>query len=402
MMGLTMENQILSKINAEEVGSLIQELVRIPTQNPPGMEKSGAEFVVQKLRQWGIQADLIPEPYESRPQAWGQVAGLGERPTLVLNGHIDIVPEGDATQWDFPPFEGKIVNGRVYGRGASDMKGGLAAMMITAKILNEIKDQLRGKLVLQFAIGEETGEPGTKLLLLNRGLRGDYGIVLEPTGLRVATAEKGLAWFRVTLQGRPVHGSVAEQGINAIEKAVKFANEIMNYNSEISGRIHQLVGNAKCSITMINAGTKENVIPESCSIILDRRINPDETVGSVENEIRSILDQLASEDPDFKYALQRTMVYESAEVPTDAFLAQVVRKYAARVAGIPEEPYGTLFSTDVRNFINDANVEAVTFGPGEPNQPHTFNESIEIDEVAKCIKILLLTANELLVEKTQG
>lgn len=394
-----MENQMLSKINAEEIGVLIRELVRIPTKNPPGMEKSGAEFIVQRLRQWGIQADLVPEPYKDRPQVWAQVAGSGGGPTLVLNGHIDVVPEGDTTQWKFPPFEGRIVNGRLYGRGSSDMKGGLTAMMITARILNEIKDQLRGKLLLQFAIGEETGEPGTKHLLLNRGLGGDYGIVLEPTGLRVATAEKGLAWFRVTLQGRPVHGSVAEQGINAIEKAMKFANEIMKYNREISQRTHHLVGNAKCSITMINGGTKENVIPESCSLVLDRRINPEESVDKVENEIRSILNRLASENSDFKYALQRTMVYESTEIPPDAFLARVVRKHAARVAGISKDPYGTPFSTDVRNFVNDANTEAITFGPGEPNQPHTFNENIRIDDVVRCINILLLTANELLMQE---
>jgi succinyl-diaminopimelate desuccinylase len=323
------------------------------TQNPPGDEKAGAEFIVQRLGQWGIQAELIPEPYENRPQVCGQVVGSHEGPTLVLNGHIDVVPPGDVTQWDIPPFKGEIINGRVHGRGASDMKGALAAMMVTAKIVNEMKDQLAGKMLLQFVIGEEKGEPGTKHLLINRGLRGDYGIVLEPTGLRVATAEKGLAWFRITLQGRPVHGSVAEQGINAIEKAMKFANEIVNYNSKISRRKHQLVGNPKCSITIIHGGTKENVIPESCTVALDRRINPDESVEEVENEIRSILDRLASEDADFNYVLQRTMVFESAEVPVDSFLAKVVRKHAAGVTGIPQEPYGTLFSSDVRNFIND-------------------------------------------------
>ncbi len=397
-----MEDQMLSKIDPEEVGALIGDLVRIPTQNPPGLEKACAEFIVQKLRGWGIKADLIPEPYEDRPQAWAEVGGSGQGPVLVLNGHIDVVPEGDTSQWEFPPFEGKIANGRVYGRGTSDMKGGLAAMMIVARILNEMRDNLRGKLLLHFAIGEETGEPGTKHLLLNRGLRGNYGIVLEPTGLRVATAEKGLAWFRVTLRGRPVHGSVAEQGINAIEKAMKCAGEITKYNEEVSRRIHSLVGNAKCSITMIKGGTKENVIPESCSMSLDRRINPNESADEVENEIRSILDRLASQDRDFKYTLQRTMVYEPAEISPDAFLARVVRKHAVRVAGIPEEPCGTPFSTDVRNFINDANVEAITFGPGEPNQPHTFNESVEIDQVVRCIKVLLLTAGELLGEKAQG
>lgn len=395
-----MEKHMFSRINVEEVAVLIQELVRIPTQNPPGNEKLGAEFIVQRLRQWGIYADLIPEPYEDRPQAYAQVNGSGEGPILVLNGHIDVVPEGDLTQWDFPPFEGKIVGGRVYGRGTSDMKGGLAAMMITARILNEMKDQMRGRLLLQFAIGEEEGEPATKHLLLHKGLKGDYGIVLEPTGLKVATAEKGTAWFRVTFQGQPAHASVAELGINAIEKAVKFAEDIIKYNNEISQRKHNLLGNAKCSITMINGGTKDNVIPESCSMILDRRMIPEETVRGVEYEIQSILNRLASEDSNFEYKLDRTMVFEPAEIPINSFLAQVMRKHAARIAGVPEEPYGTLFGTDVRNFINDAKIEAITFGPGEVNQPHTFNESVEISEVVNCIKILLLTANELLMYKT--
>jgi len=390
-----MENEILARVNAQEVATLIQELVQIPTRNPPGLEKVGAEFICQRLQQWGIQAALVPEPYEDRPQVWGRVDGGAKEPTLVLNGHMDVVPEGDVTQWTYPPFEGRIANGRVYGRGSSDMKGGLAAMMTTARILNEIRERLRGTLILQFAVGEETAEPGTKRLLLSQGLRGDYGIVLEPTALRVATAEKGLAWFRVTLQGRPVHGSVAEQGINAIDKAMRFISEIKSYNQRISQRAHPLVGCAKCSVTMIQGGTKENVIPESCWVILDRRINPEEQVDTVEDEIRSILGGLASEDHDFRYNLERTTVYDSAEIPTDAFLARVVRKHAARIGGISQEPYGTLFSTDVRNLINDAGMEAITFGPGEPNQPHTFNESIAIDDVVTCIKVLLLTAQEL-------
>lgn len=385
-----------AEINAEEVGTLIQDLIRIPTQNPPGMEKPCSEFIVQKLTDWGIQADLIPEPYPDRPQALGQILGREDGPTLVLNGHIDVVPEGDTSQWQFPPFEGKIHQGRVYGRGASDMKGGLAAMMMTAKILNDSKDRLHGKIILQFVIGEETGDPGTKHLLLNCGLGGDYGIVLEPTGLKVATAEKGLVWFRIHILGLPVHASVAEQGVNAIENAKTVIDKIQKYQLNLSQKNHPLVGEAKCSITMIEGGTKENVIPESCSMTLDRRMNPDEPVDQVEDEIRSILDQIASEDPDFHYSLERMMVYEAAEVPSDTYLAQVVRKHAAQVTNVSQEPYGTAFSTDVRNFINDAHMEAITFGPGEPNQPHTFNESIEIEQVVNCIKVLLHTANDLL------
>jgi len=389
-----MINELL-EINSHEVSSLIKELVQIPTQNPPGLERTCSEFIVEKLSSWNIQADLIPEPYPNRPQAFGQIQGGEDGPTLILNGHMDVVPEGDPARWKYPPYEGKIDDGFIFGRGACDMKGGLAAMMITAKRLNKVKDRMHGKLILQFAIGEETGEPGTKHLLLDSGLRGDYGIVLEPTALQIATAEKGLAWFRIRIEGRPVHASVAEQGINAIEKAGVVITEIQKYNTELSQRVHPLVGPAKCSITMIEGGTKENVIAESCSLVLDRRLNPDEPIDQVKTEIRSILDGIASQDPDFKYSLDPIMLYESAEIPPDSHLAQVVRKHARQVANVAMEPYGTRFSTDVRNFINDARMEAITFGPGETNVAHTLDEYIEIDQVVKCIKILLLTSCEL-------
>jgi succinyl-diaminopimelate desuccinylase len=269
--------------------------------------------------------------------------------------------------------------------------------MVTAKVLKEMQDQFRGKLILQFVIGEEEGEPGTKHLLLVKGCKGNYGIVLEPTGLRVATVAKGCIWLDVTFQGRPAHGSVAEQGINAIDKAIKFSREIMKYNKRISKRTHHLVGNSKCSITMIRGGEKDNVIPGSCSMVLDRRMIPKESADGVEDEVRLILNDLALNDSDLKYKLERRMVFEPAEVPPNAILAKIVRKHAARIAGVSEEPYGTPFGSDVRNFVNDASIEAVTFGPGEPNQAHTFNESIKIDDVVSCVKILLLTVGELLI-----
>jgi len=149
-------------------------------------------------------------------------------------------------------------------------------------------------------------------------------------------------------------------------------------------------------MTMISAGTKENVVPESCALILDRRFNPEETPEGVEGEIKGILDQLVSEDPDFKYRLERIVVYEPAEIPIDSFLPTVLRKYASQISGVSTEPFGMLASTDVRNFINDARIPAVNFGPGDLQNPHTFNESIEIRQIADCMKILLSAMTELL------
>jgi succinyl-diaminopimelate desuccinylase len=116
----------------------------------------------------------------------------------------------------------------------------------------------------------------------------------------VATAEKGLAWFRITLLGKPAHASVAEQGINAIEKAIKLGGRLLEYDKKLRTLVHQLLGSRRCTMTMMNAGTKENTVPESCSLILDRRFNPEGTVDQVENELKELLDQLTLEDSNFK------------------------------------------------------------------------------------------------------
>jgi succinyl-diaminopimelate desuccinylase len=390
-----MNEKILEAIDADLLVQITQELVRIPTPNPPGNEKSCAEHICKRLTEWGVKVELISEPYPHRPQVVAVVNGKEAGRTLILNGHMDVVPEGSRSHWDDDPYGGVVKGERIFGRGSGDMKGGLAVMMVLAKILQD-KGLPRGKVVFQFVVGEETGEPGTKDLLTRRGIRGDYGIVLEPTSLRVATAEKGLAWFRITLAGRPAHASVADQGINAIEKAVKLGEKLLEYDKTLRTRTHPLLGSPKCTMTMIHAGTKENVVAESCSLILDRRFNPEETPDSVEREIEEILNQLASEDPDFNYQLERTMVYEAAEIPVDSRMAEILRKVAAQVSGASIEPFGMLASTDVRNFIKDAGIPAVNFGPGDLKQPHTFNESIEIQQIQDCARILLLALTELL------
>jgi succinyl-diaminopimelate desuccinylase len=391
----TMKVNFVEDIYLDHLIRMTQELIRIPTQNPPGNEKDCAEFVHKTLTEWGVNTELIFEPYPYRPQVVAMVNGNESGRTLILNGHMDVVPEGSRDRWEDDPYGGAIKEGKIYGRGSSDMKGGLAVMMILAKLLHE-KGFPRGRVLFQFVVGEETGEPGTKDLLIKRRIRGDYGIVLEPTSLRVATAEKGLIWFRVTLAGRPAHASIAEQGINPIEKMLKLGERLVEYDTKLRTYTHPFLGSRKCSMTMINAGTKENVISESCTLVLDRRFNPEETLEGVEREVRGILDQLASEDQDFKYQLERMAVFEPAEIPIDSFLATVLRKYSSQISDVPIEPFGTLASTDVRNFINDAGIPAVTFGPGDPQDPHTFNEKVEIRQLVDCTKILVFAMREIL------
>lgn len=388
------ESDVFGLIEEDVVVDVLRGLVRCPSQNPPGNERVAAEYIFETMRSWGFEPRYVYEPEPGRPSVAVVYKGSVGEPRLVLNGHIDVVPEGDLGGWSVPPFEGVVRDGKVYGRGACDMKGGVASAMVAAKAIKDSGVELRGDLVLQFAMGEETGEAGTRSML-EEGFGGDWGIVLEPSGLVVMTAVKGLAWYHFDVEGRPTHGSRPHQGINAIDKASRLIGALQSYNEELGERVHPLCGRSLCSVTMIRAGTKENVIPESCWLAVDRRMIPGETAEQVDGEIDAIVRGLGEEDPDFKCEWRRVMLYESAEIPIDHEIAEVVRRNTGEVTGFIHGPAGTVASTDQRNFIIDAGIPAITWGPGW-GKSHEQDEYVEIDQVMDCAKILVLTILDLL------
>jgi succinyl-diaminopimelate desuccinylase len=385
---------LLKLVRGDEVIEVLQELIRRPSQNPPGNEKIMAEYIHKTMKNWGFHPQYVYKPEPDRPSVAVVHKGAEGKPSLVLNGHIDVVPEGDLKGWSVPPFKGIVKEGKIYGRGACDMKAGIAAAMIATKIIKESGIKLRGNLVLHFAMGEETGEAGTKSLL-SAGFGGDWGIVLEPTGLQVMTAEKGLAWYHFNVKGKPTHSSRPNHGINAIYVGAELISAIREYHKEIQKRQHLLCGRDTCSVTMIRAGTKENIIPESCCLSIDRRIVPGETINQVDKEIETIIRSLKEKIPDFECEFERVMFYEAAEIPVNHYIAQVLRKKTKEVTGVIPEPAGTLFSTDQRVFINDAGIPAITWGPGK-GKAHELDESVEISQIVDCVKILVLTILDLL------
>jgi len=394
---LNESGRILSTIEEGDAVRLLRKLVQIPSRNPPGEEQELAQYVTAWLKEKGVDATLVPEPYAHRPQVVATIRGDEGRPTLVLNGHLDVVPLGEVERWSVDPFGGEVKAGRLYGRGSCDMKGGLTAMMLAAKAITESGHRSRGNLLLHFAVGEETSEPGTKTLLLDKGYTGDWGIVLEPTNLKVVTAEKGLLWIDVEIQGKPAHASTPELGINPIEKAADFITRLRAYREKIRETQHPLLGGAVCSVTMIEAGIKENVVPGSCKVTLDRRLLPGEDLDEVEAEIQTILSQIKQQDETFEGTISRRGEgFDAAEIPVDSYIAQVVKEAVKKVTGTILQPSGAAYGTDARNFINDAQIPTVVFGPGDPAAAHTYDESIAISQVVACSKILALTSLTLL------
>ena len=388
----------MSATHRDDLASLLAALVDISTENPPGEERACAEFVVEWFEQRDIDAELVGDPFEDRPQAAARI-GDGE-PTLVLNGHLDVVPASDPDAWTHDPYGGDIEDGRLYGRGSADMKAGIAvAMLVAADLQGEIESgTLDGSLVVHGAIGEETGDPGTKRLL-ECGWGGDYGIVLEPTDFRVATSAKGLAWYDLRATGESTHASQPDRATNAIDAARHLGDAVDEYDADLRTREDDLVGPAYATVTQFaaGAGTNRAVIPDEARITVDRRILPNESVDDVDREIAALVERVAAEcDVRVDWERDETGTYEAASVPVDSPLAETVREHAVAVADAPTDPWGIRASTDVRNFVNDAGIDAVTWGPGKLEQAHTVDEYIELEDAQRGVEVMKQVARDLL------
>lgn len=361
--------------DVDDLTSLLRELIARESENPPGNEAACARFVKSWLAERGVDATLVAEPHPDRPQV---AASVGEgTPTVVLNAHLDVVPASDPDQWTADPYEGVVADEKVYGRGAADTKAGLAlAMTVASELREELVDgDLGGSLVLHAPIGEETGDPGTKTLL-EKGYTGDYGVVLEPTGFRVATSTKGVGTYRLTVRGESSHASRPDQGRNPIEGAHRLLKSIEEYDENLRTKREPVLGPAYATVTEFVSGADSNlaVIPNEASLLLDRRLLPEEEIEAVDREIDDIVN--GASDDHFEVTWKRVQYYRSASVPADSPIAEVFRETAAERAGIDRNPWGLEAATDMRNFVHDADIPAITWGPGHLSQAHTVDEYV--------------------------
>lgn len=380
-----------------ELTEFASNLVAIPTENLPGDERPCAEFVVEWFEARGVDATLVETPSAERAQAVAEVGDADEGPTLVLNGHTDVVPAGDRDQWSHDPFAGTVEDGRLYGRGSADMKTGLAVAMLAVRDLAGEVEQgdLDGSLVFHAAMGEETGEPGTRSLI-EAGYDGDYAVVLEPTDFRVGTSAKGVATYRVGVDGSASHASRPDQGVNAIDEARAVLAALDEYDDRVREQEDPLVGRAYATVTEFEAGTDSNmaVLADRAEFLLDRRILPEEDFESVEAEIEAVLAEVERE-AGIETDLALVQYYASAGIPADHRLASTFRDRSVELADAPDEPWGLEAATDAREFVA-AGIPAIIWGPGELAQAHTADEHIELEDAALGLEILKEAARRLL------
>ncbi|MCB0193640.1 MAG: M20 family metallopeptidase [Anaerolineae bacterium] len=392
---MTINKQTLIEALSEElIVELTSQLVAIPTPNPPGQEKACAEFIKTTLESWGIETEWVLEPDPERPQVVAWQRGTGSGPTVIINAHMDTVGAGRREDWQFPPFQVTRQNGRLYGRGACDMKGSMAINMVIMKTLHEAGITLPGTLMLQAAMGEEMDEPGTRTLL-QQGYTGDYAIVLEPTDLRIGPASRGVAWHKVTLTGPGVHcGLAAPDASDVMIQFARIATDLAEYHRRIAAQTHPLSPSPSCRITDVHAGEAHNSIVGRCEFIIDRRMLPGESYQQVTAELQAILAQ--HQHPHIETQVEFIEWNEPVETSLDSPLIARLKDNLKSVGGIEPEIWGPPYGSDVRNFLYDAAIPAVNFGAGDYRVCHQPNEFVEVADLITCARVVLGTVIDLL------
>ncbi len=388
--------ELIHSLPEDLILNLTARLVEIPTRNPPGEEKPAAELIRDRLDAWGVETEFIQEPDPDRPQVVAWVRGSGGGPTVILNGHIDTVGEGDREQWNFPPFELTQHDGRLYGLGACDMKSSLALAMAIVKTLHEADLDLPGTLMFQAVMGEEMDEDGTRTLL-KKGYTGDYAIDLEPTDLRIGPATRGVAWHRITLTGPSMHCGLASPDTpDLLFGFSRLVDALEDYHNEISGRTHNLIPSPGCRVTDVKAGGVHNDLVGRVEFTIDRRMIPGETRQGVEEELLTILDAWSSASPAFEFQLEFLDWNEPTEAPLDSPLISALQDSSRDIRGEPAEIWGPPYGSDVRVFIYDEGIPAVNFGPGDFRVCHKPDEFVPLEDVMECGRIVMGAVLDLL------
>ncbi|TCO52020.1 acetylornithine deacetylase [Kribbella antiqua] len=385
------EQSVLDRIDEDLLVRVTSELLQATGQNPPGEEAATVAVLAAAGRELGLDVALSAvEP--DRDNVSITLAG-GNDPGLLILGHTDVVPIGDG--WTTDPFGGVVQDGRIYGRGASDMKGGLAAALVALAALRGTG--LSGAVELAAVVDEEETGKGIRAYVADSPGRFAGCLTAEPTDLQTIIAARGDSYLRVAVHGRACHAGNPADGANAIYGAAAVVAEIERLHAELAATPHPLLGPATWSVGQINGGTGGSIVPAECVVVADRRLLPGESPADVLDDLRSRVAGLKLEDRGLTVDLDMPMEMPAFSTPADAELVRVVE--AARVdAGGPDVPLsGWTAACDGGYVARDLDVPVVVLGPGSvTTQAHRADESVSIAELTTAARAYALTALRLL------
>jgi len=382
-----------ASINPEEVVELARALVRLPSENPPGNEELVARVLGEFLSTAGLDV-AYREVFPGRPNLIATLHGNAAGPVLLYTGHTDTMPVSGV--WAEDPHSGAIRDGRLWGRGAVDMKGGLAAMAVAAASLRRSGIPLRGSLLFAAVIDEEKGGAGTRQLVRD-GVHADWAVISEPTNNVPVIVSNGQLDFEVILQGRSGHASSPAAGHNAIYDAmdlVRALRELMA--NEFPVRDYPLVGPPSLSVGTIEGGIQTSVIPDRCRVTVDRRVVPSETTAGAIEEMEAVIERLRRSVPGFDAALDVFVRIDPVTISAESPIVRALRHAAASVTGVDPGVAGLRATTDADTLANQGGIPTVIMGPGSIREAHKADEFIPVDQLVAAAQLFALAAVDLL------
>ncbi len=400
----------LAAVRPAELVAELQWLLAMPSVTGSAAESEAQHRVEARLRAVGMDTDLwsidlptltsdpdFPGMEAPRDEAWGLVGawGDGPGPCVVLNGHIDVVPPGDVG-WSVDPWAGQVRDGRVLGRGACDMKAGLACQLLAVKALRDAGVQLRGRVLLQSVVGEEDGGLGT-FATLRRGHRGDLAVICEPTGGRLVTASAGALTFRLVIRGRSVHASARLEGVDAIDNYLLVRSALRRLEDRRNHDPHPLMKGYRLpypiSIGTMRTGNWASSVPDH--LVAEGRMGValGEDVADARTALERAVAQACAADP----WLARHPVqvqwwggqFAPGQVPEAAEITRVVSDAHAAIHGDRPAVHGVPYGSDQRLLTGLGAVPTVIYGPGDVRHAHAPDESVPVHELVQVTRTLI-------------
>lgn len=386
--------ELVGAVQEAELVEYCREMVRIKSVNPPGDEMAMAEYVANVLKSIGLEVKLLKHS-SSRASVLAILRGSGQAPALLYSAHLDTVPLG-AEQWIHEPFAAETLDGKIWGRGSADMKGGLAALLVMAKIMANSGLSIKGDLIFAITAGEEVDSLGAKSVASYPDLGPVQAIIVpEPSYNDIYIAEKGALWLEISTYGKTAHGSMPALGKNAVMMMVELIKGLENFF--IPFESHAMLGGFSMSINTISGGIKTNVVPDRCVVSIDMRTVPGQDHHDIIARFQGLIKDLGKHDPDFKASIEITNDRPPIETSPKEPVVKMMVDIVADITGEIPIPKGVNYYTDAATLAPAFKAPMIICGPGHPGLAHQPNEYVEIEKLVQAAKIYTAATHQFLL-----
>lgn len=388
-----LEEKVLAEIETTEIVDLLQALIRQRSDYPPGDCRAATQIITEKLAAAHVPLKLISrQPHQ--PNVIATIGPEERKPRLMFHSHIDTVPAGDLDRWSVDPFAGIQKEGRIYGRGAGDDKGSVAAQTMAVVALARVGVSLEGALQLVVVSDEESGaEQGTYWLHREQGLRADALVVGEQTDNRIAIAERVACGIDLTVFGKSAHGAMPWAGENAVLKTARALTWLQDtLFHRLEERKHPYLPPSTLNVGRIQGGIQWSIVPEQCKVEMDRRLLPGETREMAMEEIRQALDEYVARVEPLRYELFSTgEVAANIDTPPDDPFVRAASQVLRAVSKEERPLTGYVQTSDGRWFAQDG-IPIILFGPSDPAVAHAADEWVSADQLVEAAHFYALLA----------